>query len=126
MFRLTEEELEAFEVPNWNLKQASRRSPVPVVRLHRAGRCDAGQRSQQPPRPSGVDRNCPGVCEAPRHTRSSHRDARRLEELERNFEKHDSELHYVFEAIRELMAPEPVAPKRRIGFSAQEKPDDDR
>ncbi|HEU0138221.1 MAG TPA: ORF6N domain-containing protein [Bryobacteraceae bacterium] len=48
--------------------------------------------------------------------------SRRLEELERKFEKHDSELYYVFEAIRELMAPEPVPPKRRIGFQAG--PDD--
>ena len=46
---------------------------------------------------------------------------RRLEELERKFEKHDSELHYVFEAIRELMAPEPVPSKRRIGFNASER-----
>jgi hypothetical protein len=47
-----------------------------------------------------------------------HELARRLDELERKFEKHDSELHYVFEAIRELMAPEPVPAKRRIGFGA--------
>jgi hypothetical protein len=43
--------------------------------------------------------------------------AYRLEELERKFEHHDNELHYVFEAIRELMAPEPVPVKRRIGFN---------
>jgi hypothetical protein len=42
---------------------------------------------------------------------------RRLDDLERKFEKHDTELHYVFEAIRELMAPEPVPEKRRIGFN---------
>jgi len=46
--------------------------------------------------------------------------SRRLEELESMFEKHDSELQYVFEAIRELMAPEPVPPKRRIGFHTGE------
>ena len=44
--------------------------------------------------------------------------AYRLDEIERKLEKHDEELHYVFEAIRELMAPEPVPPKRRIGFPA--------
>lgn len=48
---------------------------------------------------------------------------RRLDELERKFEKHDTEIQYVFEAIRELMAPEPVPPKRRIGFNADEKND---
>jgi hypothetical protein len=50
-----------------------------------------------------------------------HELARRLDELERKFEKHDSELHYVFEAIRELMAPEPVPAKRRIGLDAGEE-----
>ncbi len=45
----------------------------------------------------------------------------RLDDLERKFEKHDSELHQIFEAIRELMAPEPVPPKRRIGFQAVEE-----
>lgn len=44
--------------------------------------------------------------------------ARRLHDLEQKFEQHDSELHYVFDAIRELMAPEPVPAKRRIGFAA--------
>jgi hypothetical protein len=29
-------------------------------------------------------------------------------------------LHEVFEAIRELMSPPPMAPKRRIGFSARQ------
>jgi hypothetical protein len=47
--------------------------------------------------------------------------AHRLDEIERKFEKHDDELHYVFEAIRELMAPEPVPEKRRIGFAAGEE-----
>jgi hypothetical protein len=47
--------------------------------------------------------------------------AYRLANLERKFEQHDSELHHVFDAIRELMAPEPVPPKRRIGFNADEE-----
>lgn len=50
-----------------------------------------------------------------------HELTRRLDELETKFGKHDSELHYVFEAIRELMAPEPVPAKRRIGFDAGEE-----
>jgi hypothetical protein len=49
---------------------------------------------------------------------------RRLDELEQKLERHDSELHYVLEAIRELMAPEPVPAKRRIGFNAGTEPDD--
>jgi hypothetical protein len=40
--------------------------------------------------------------------------ARRLNELE---EKYDEQFRVVFDAIRELMAPEPVPPARRIGFA---------
>src|SRR2546428_7376084 len=40
--------------------------------------------------------------------------ARRLNELE---QKYDDQFRVVFEAIRELMAPEPVPPSRRIGFA---------
>jgi hypothetical protein len=43
--------------------------------------------------------------------------ARRLDELE---EKHDAQFRVVFEAIRELMAPSTVSPKRRIGFRQDE------
>jgi hypothetical protein len=41
--------------------------------------------------------------------------ARRLDELER---KYDSQFRVVFDAIRELMAPSPPQPRRRIGFHA--------
>src|SRR5215467_13454263 len=40
--------------------------------------------------------------------------ARRLTDLE---QKYDEQFRGVFEAIRELMAPEPVPPARRIGFA---------
>ena len=40
--------------------------------------------------------------------------ARRLNELE---QKYDEQFRVVFEAIRELMTPEPVPPTRRIGFA---------
>jgi hypothetical protein len=40
--------------------------------------------------------------------------APRLNELE---QKYDEQFHVVFEAIRELMTPEPVPPARRIGFA---------
>jgi len=39
--------------------------------------------------------------------------ARRLDDLE---SKYDRQFKVVFDAIRELMAPPPPAPKRRIGF----------
>ena len=41
--------------------------------------------------------------------------AYKLEQLERKIEKHDTEIHTIFEAIRQLMSP-PVKPKRKIGF----------
>ncbi|MFA5145937.1 MAG: ORF6N domain-containing protein [Candidatus Omnitrophota bacterium] len=42
--------------------------------------------------------------------------ARKLAELENKIEKHDAEIQAIFEAIRQLMAPPPAPPKRRIGF----------
>ncbi len=48
---------------------------------------------------------------------ASHADlARRLEKLE---QKYDDQLKEVFEAIREMMEPEPVPPSRRIGFAGK-------
>ena len=44
--------------------------------------------------------------------------ARRLDELE---QKYDDQFRVVFEAIRELMAPEPVPPSRRIGFTGKQR-----
>jgi len=41
--------------------------------------------------------------------------AQKLEELEQRIEKHDTEIHAIFEAIRQLMTP-PDVPKRKIGF----------
>jgi phage regulator Rha-like protein len=50
---------------------------------------------------------------------SAHKDlARKLEDLERRYETHDKQIHAVFEAIRQLMAPE-QKPKRRIGFEVK-------
>jgi hypothetical protein len=47
--------------------------------------------------------------------------ASKLEDLENKFAEHDRKFKAVFEAIRELMQPTAVAPKRRIGFSAPEE-----
>jgi hypothetical protein len=43
--------------------------------------------------------------------------ARKLDEMEH---KYDAQFRVVFDAIRQLMAPEPVPPKRRIGFKGGE------
>jgi hypothetical protein len=43
--------------------------------------------------------------------------ARRLDELERKYDRHDEELQSVFEAIRQLLSP-PDRAERRIGFTA--------
>jgi len=48
---------------------------------------------------------------------STHKElAHKLSELERKTEKHDTEIQSIFMAIRQLMAPSPEPPKRRIGF----------
>jgi len=50
---------------------------------------------------------------------STHKElAHKLDELERKIEKHDADICAIFEAIRQLMAPPPEPPKRRIGFHA--------
>ena len=49
---------------------------------------------------------------------SAHKElAHKLRQLEKKIEKHDVEIHAIFEAIRQLMTP-PEKPKRRIGFHA--------
>lgn len=45
-----------------------------------------------------------------------------LQRLDAMEEKYDKQFRVVFEAIRELMTPEPVPPRNRIGFTA---PDED-
>ena len=47
--------------------------------------------------------------------------ARKLGELEKKFAEHDEKFSVVFEAIRELMQPTPVPPRRRIGFAASKE-----
>ncbi len=51
---------------------------------------------------------------------STHKElALKLKQLEMKIEKHDDEIHVIFEAIRKLMTtPEP--PKKRIGFQVDE------
>jgi len=57
-----------------------------------------------------------------RELMTTHKDlARKLESLEK---KYDAQFKVVFDAIRKLMAPEPVPPKRQIGFGFQESKDD--
>ena len=47
--------------------------------------------------------------------------ARKPSELEQRLESHDSAIHSLFEAIRQLMAPpDPSSPHREIGFHAKE------
>ena len=43
--------------------------------------------------------------------------ARRMDELEAKYKHHDHQFEVVFDAIRQLMAPPPLSPKKRIGFS---------
>jgi hypothetical protein len=44
--------------------------------------------------------------------------ARKLDGLEKKFEKHDAQFRVVFDAIRQLMAP-PPATRRKIGFKTK-------
>jgi hypothetical protein len=42
--------------------------------------------------------------------------AEKLSELENKYERHDSQIAAVFDAIRNLLTPAPVPAKRRIGY----------
>jgi hypothetical protein len=56
-----------------------------------------------------------------RNMLATHRQlAAKLGELERKLATHDQNIVVLFDAIRSLMAP-PAKPKRRIGFSSEEK-----
>jgi len=46
--------------------------------------------------------------------------ALKLNRLEMRIEKHDDEIHAIFEAMRQLMTPPEPPPKRRIGFAVDE------
>ena len=51
---------------------------------------------------------------------STHKElARKSGELEQRIEKHEAEIHDIFEAIRRLMQP-PEKPKRQMGFTIEE------
>jgi len=55
---------------------------------------------------------------------STHRQlALKLAELERKLEKHDGQIVALIDAIRQLMAPPPEPPRRRIGFAAEMEAD---
>ncbi|MDP2653260.1 MAG: ORF6N domain-containing protein [Candidatus Omnitrophota bacterium] len=50
---------------------------------------------------------------------SAHQElARKIEDLERVVGRHDTEIKTIVDAIRQLMAPPPEPPKRKIGFVA--------
>jgi hypothetical protein len=56
-----------------------------------------------------------------RELMSTHKElAQKLMELEQRIEKHDAEIHAIFEAIRRLMQPS-EKPKRQIGFRVEER-----
>jgi hypothetical protein len=46
--------------------------------------------------------------------------ALKLKQLEMRLEKHDDDIHAIFEAIRQLMMPPEPPSKRRIGFGVEE------
>jgi hypothetical protein len=49
---------------------------------------------------------------------TTHRElAEKIEELGKKYRQHDVKIQAVFDAIRQLLQPPPVSPKRRIGFA---------
>jgi hypothetical protein len=57
-----------------------------------------------------------------REVMATHKElAHKIEALERKYETHDKELQVVFKAIKKLLEPPPVSPRRSIGFQADDK-----
>jgi len=57
-----------------------------------------------------------------REVMATHKDlAYKIEALERKYSKHDAEIQVIFKAIKKLLAPPPAPPKRRIGFTADQR-----
>jgi len=58
-----------------------------------------------------------------RELAATHKDlAQKLEALERKYEEHDEEIQAIFKAIKKLLEPPAIPPKRRIGFAPTQKP----
>lgn len=56
-----------------------------------------------------------------RETQAMHKElSQKLADLERKVGQHDMEIQRIIDAIRQLMAPAPVKPKRTIGFQVEE------
>ena len=54
-----------------------------------------------------------------REIMTTHQDlARKIEALERKYSTHDQDIQTIFKAIKTLLEPLPLPPKRRIGFTA--------
>lgn len=57
-----------------------------------------------------------------REVMATHQDlAYKIEALERKYSKHDAEIQVIFKAIKKLLEPPPAPPKRRIGFTADQR-----
>lgn len=57
----------------------------------------------------------------PREILATHKDlARAIEDIRRRQEEHGEQITAIIETINQLLLPEPVPPKRRIGFDAGE------
>ena len=57
-----------------------------------------------------------------REVMATHKDlANKIEALERKYSEHDEEIQVIFKAIKKLLEPPPLPPKRRIGFNPESK-----
>jgi hypothetical protein len=49
--------------------------------------------------------------------------AYKIDSLERKYADHDEDIQVIFTAIKKLLEPPPLPPKRRIGFTSQDEPE---
>ena len=45
----------------------------------------------------------------------------KIEQLERKIEKHDEEIAAIYEAIRQILRPPELSPKKQFGFTVKKK-----
>jgi len=120
MFRLTAEE-KAEVVTNCDHLRKRKFSPVLPLAFSEHGAIMAATVLNSP-RAIAVSVYVVRAFVRLRQAMISHQEfASKLTEFERKLVEHDEKFAQVFDAIRKLMQPAPVPPKRRIGFSTSEE-----
>ena len=120
MFQLAPDELDnlKFQIGTSSYTHGGRRKPVSAFTEQGVAMLSSVLRSERAVR---VNIAIMRAFVRLRETLSLHKElAHKLAELERRIENHDESIHSLFEAIRQLMAPQAEPPRKEIGFHLKE------